>query len=73
MQIMWHRTQETSSLPHFADAAEIGPKSNQTGERFIFQGCTGGLNDLYDGHMQIIRNHLTAAGAPSCVGRDSDG
>jgi hypothetical protein len=73
MQIMWHRTQESSSLVDFADAAEIGPKSNQTGERFIFQGCTGELNALYDGHMQIIRNHLTAAGAPSCVGRDSDG
>jgi hypothetical protein len=73
MEIMWHRTLESSSLARFADAAEIGPKSNQTGERFIFQGCTGELNDLYDGHMQIIRNHLTAAGAPSCVGRDSDG
>jgi hypothetical protein len=73
MEIMWHRTQESSSLVDFADAAEIGPKSNQTGERFIFQGCTGQLNALYDGHMQIIRNHLTAAGAPSCVGRDSNG
>jgi hypothetical protein len=73
MQIMWHRTQKSSSLTDFADAAEIGPKSNQTGERFIFQGCTGELNALYDGHMQIIRNHVTAAGAPSCVGRDSDG
>ncbi|MBT1510214.1 hypothetical protein KIP88_06840 [Bradyrhizobium sp. SRL28] len=73
MQIMWHRTLESSSLVDFADAAEIGPKSNQTGERFIFQGCTGELNALYDGHMQIIRNHLTAAGAPSCVGRGSDG
>jgi hypothetical protein len=57
----------------FADAAEIGPKSNQTGERFIFQGCTGELNALYDGLMQIIRNHLTATGAPSCVGPDSNG
>jgi hypothetical protein len=57
----------------FADAAQIGPKSNQTGERFIFQGCTGELNALYDGLMQIIRNHLTATGAPSCVGPDSNG
>jgi hypothetical protein len=73
MEIMWHCTQKTSSLTHFADAAEIGPKSNQTGERFIFQGCTGELNALYDGHMQIIKNHLTAAGAPSRVGRDSNG
>jgi hypothetical protein len=73
MEIMWHRTQKTSSLAPFAAAAEMSPKSNQTGERFIFQGCTGELNDLYDGHMQIIRNHLTAAGTPSCVGRDSDG
>jgi hypothetical protein len=57
----------------FADAAEIGPKSNQTGERFIFQGCTGELNALYDGLMQIIGNHLTAAVAPPRCGRDSDG
>jgi hypothetical protein len=70
---MWHRTLESSSLVDFADAAEIGPKSNQTGERFIFQGCTGELNALYDGLMQIIRNHLTATGAPSCVGPDSNG
>jgi hypothetical protein len=73
MLIMWHRTQETSSLAPFAAAAQIGPKSNQTGERFIFQGCTGELKALYDGHMQIIGNHLTAAGTPSSVRRDSDG
>jgi hypothetical protein len=73
METMWHCTQKSSSLVRFADAAQIGPKSNQTGERFIFQGCTAELKALYDGHMQIIRNHLTAAGAPSCVGRDSDG
>jgi hypothetical protein len=73
MEIMWHCTQKSSSLVDFADAAEIGPKSNQTGERFIFQGCTGELNALYDGPMQTIRNDLRAAGAPSCVGRDSDG
>jgi hypothetical protein len=57
----------------FADAAEIGPKSNQTGERFIFQGCTGELNALYDGPMQIAKNSLKAAGAPICVGRDANG
>jgi hypothetical protein len=73
METMWHCTQKSSSLVDFADAAEIGPNSNQTGERFIFQGCTGKLNALYDGRMQIIRDHLTAAGAPVCVGRDSNG
>jgi hypothetical protein len=73
MLFMWHCTQESSSLTHFADAAKIGPKSNQTGERFIFQGCTGELNALYDEPMQIITNHLTAVAAPSRVGRDSDG
>jgi hypothetical protein len=57
----------------FANAAQIGPKSNQTGERFIFQGCTGQSNALYDGHMQITRNQLTATGAPSCFGRDANG
>jgi hypothetical protein len=73
MQIMWHRTQESSSLVDFADAAEIGPKSNQTGERFIFQGCTGELKALYDGHMQIAKNSLKATGASSCSGRDANG
>jgi hypothetical protein len=57
----------------FADAAQIGPKSNQTGERFIFQGCTGELNALYDGHMQTTKNSLKATGAPPCSGRDADG
>jgi hypothetical protein len=73
MEVMWHCTQESSSLPGCADAAEMGPKSNQTGERFIFQGCTAELNALYDGPMQITANHLTAAAAPACPGRDSDG
>jgi len=73
MQIMWHCTQESSSLLGFADAAEMGPKPNQTGERFIFQGCTGELNALYDGRMHITANHLTVAAAPPCFGRDSDG
>jgi hypothetical protein len=57
----------------FADAAEIGPKSNQTGERFIFQGCTGELNALYDQHMQTTENSLKATGAPSYSGRDANG
>ena len=73
MQTMWHRTQESSSLIDFADAAEIGPKSNQTGERFIFQGCTGELNALYDGPMQTTENSLKATGAPLCSGRHANG
>jgi hypothetical protein len=73
MEIIWHRTLESSSLVDFADAAEIGPKSNQTGERFIFQGCTGEVNALYDDHMQTTENSLKATGAPPCVGRDANG
>jgi hypothetical protein len=73
MQMMWHCTQESSSLAHLAGAAEIGPKSNQTGERFIFQGCTGELKALYDGPMQIAENSLKATGAPDCFGRDAHG
>jgi hypothetical protein len=73
MQMMWHCTQESSSLAHLAGAAEIGPKSNQTGERFIFQGCTGELKALYDGHMQIPENFLRATGAPRWSGRDANG
>jgi hypothetical protein len=69
---MWHRTQESSSLVDFADAAQIGPKSSQTGERFIFQGCTGQSNPLYDGHMQTTENSLKATSAPSCSGRDAN-
>jgi hypothetical protein len=70
---MWHCTQESSSLLSFADAAEMGPKSNRTGERFIFQGCTGELKALYDGPMQIAENTLKATAAPLCPGRDADG
>jgi hypothetical protein len=70
---MWHCNLKSSSLTLFAGAAEIGPKSNQTGERFIFQGCTGEVNALYDGHMQIAKNSLKATGASSCSGRDANG
>jgi hypothetical protein len=70
---MWHCNLKSSSLTLFAGAAEIGPKSNQTWERFIFQGCTGEVNALYDGHMQIAKNSLKATGAPSCSGRDVNG
>jgi hypothetical protein len=70
---MWHCTQESSSLLGFADAAEMGPKSNRTGERFIFQGCTGELKALYDEPMQIAENTLKATAAPPCSGRDVDG
>jgi hypothetical protein len=73
MLLMWHCNVESSSLATHADSAEIGPKSNQTGERFIFQGCTGELKALYDGHMQIAKNSLKATGAPSCFGRDANG
>jgi hypothetical protein len=73
MEIMWHCTQKSSSLVDFADAAEIGPKSNQTGERFIFQGCTAELKALYDEHMQTTENSLKATGAPPCSGRDANG
>jgi hypothetical protein len=70
---MWHCNLKSSSLMLFASAAEIGPKSNRTGERFIFQGCTGEVNALYDEHMQIAKNSLKATGAPSCFGPDANG
>jgi hypothetical protein len=73
MHVMWHCNLESSSLTRFASAAEIGPKSNPTGERFIFQGCTGELKALYDGPMQIAENSLKATGAPDCFGRDAHG
>jgi hypothetical protein len=70
---MWHCNLKSSSLTPFASAAQIGPKSNPTWERFIFQGCTGQLKALYDADMQIAKKSLKATGAPLCFGRDANG
>jgi hypothetical protein len=73
MLLMWHCNYETSSPVAFARAAEIGPKSHPTGERFIFQGCIRQLNALYDGQMLIAEKSLRAARAPFCFERRADG